>query len=118
MRYADSAEAAWNVMMPEDRAGDRQVVGPGLPGGVQSLCLSGRLLGRSSGNAVVMSFLSNVKRMRAERIEQRRAEAMLAAVARGATPEQVQRAGERAAWGNTNAAIAGSVAAGVSSINT
>ncbi|MGX1851723.1 hypothetical protein [Streptomyces sp. NPDC055299] len=65
-----------------------------------------------------MSFLSNLKRKRAEQIEQRRTEAMLAAVARGATPEQAQRAGERAARGNTNAAIAGSIAATTSSINT
>ena len=47
--------------------------------------------------------------MRTEQIERWRVEATLAAAARGATPEQARRAGDRAARGNTNAAITGSL---------
>ncbi|MBW8090771.1 hypothetical protein IGW14_22790 [Streptomyces hygroscopicus subsp. hygroscopicus] len=69
-----------------------------------------------SGQLITMSFFSELKRkqielrrMRTEQIEQRRVEATLAAAARGATPEQARRAGDRAARGNTNAAITGSL---------
>jgi hypothetical protein len=56
-----------------------------------------------------MSFWSMLRRKRNEQIEQRRTEATLKAAARGATPEQAKRAGERAARGNTNAAITGGI---------
>ncbi|WP_405783522.1 hypothetical protein [Streptomyces sp. NBC_00859] len=57
-----------------------------------------------------MSFLTNLKRKRAEQIEQRRTAATLEAAARGESPEQARRAGERAARrGNTNAAITGAI---------
>jgi hypothetical protein len=56
-----------------------------------------------------MSFLSTWKRKRTEQIEQRRTAATLKAAARGASPEQAKRAGDRAARGNTDAAITGSI---------
>jgi hypothetical protein len=42
-------------------------------------------------------------------IEQRRAEAFLRATSHGATPEQARKAADRAARGNTNAAITGAI---------
>ncbi|WP_179120016.1 hypothetical protein [Streptomyces tsukubensis] len=56
-----------------------------------------------------MSFFSELKRKRAEQIEQRRTAATLKAASEGATPEQARRAGDRAARGNTNAAITGGI---------
>ncbi|WP_433114479.1 hypothetical protein [Micromonospora sp. CA-246542] len=55
-----------------------------------------------------MSFWSWFKQRRSEQIEQRRQEAMAKAMARGATPEEVVAAGERAARGNT-AAVMGAI---------
>ncbi|GAA2307933.1 hypothetical protein OHT20_38885 [Streptomyces caniferus] len=56
-----------------------------------------------------MSFLGNLKRKRAELIEERRTQATLKAASLGATPEQARRAGDRAARGNTNAAITSAI---------
>ncbi|WP_329454197.1 hypothetical protein [Streptomyces sp. NBC_01497] len=56
-----------------------------------------------------MSFIGKLKRKRAEQVEQRRTEATLNAAAAGATPEQAKRAGDRAARGNTNAAITSAI---------
>jgi hypothetical protein len=56
-----------------------------------------------------MSLFSRLKRKRNEQIEQRRTEATLKAAARGATPEEARRAGDRAARGYTNAAITGAI---------
>ncbi len=56
-----------------------------------------------------MSIWSRLTSKRKEQIEQRRNEAVAKAMARGATPEQVKAAGERAARGNTNAAIGGAI---------
>ncbi|WP_329460702.1 hypothetical protein [Streptomyces sp. NBC_01497] len=58
-----------------------------------------------------MSFFGKLKRRQSEQAEARRAQAMMEAVARGATPEEAQRAGDRAARrrANTNAAIMGSI---------
>lgn len=56
-----------------------------------------------------MSFLSDLKRKRAELIEERRTQAMLKAASLGATPEQARRAGDRAARANTNAAITSAI---------
>jgi len=56
-----------------------------------------------------MSFWSKLKRRRTEQIEQRRSEAFLKATAQGATPQQARRAADRAAQGNTNAAITGAI---------
>jgi hypothetical protein len=47
--------------------------------------------------------------LRNEQVEQKRTEATLKAAAQGATPEQAKRAGDRAARGNTNAAISGGI---------
>lgn len=58
------------------------------------------------------SFFSRLRARRAEQVAQRRDTAMLAAYAQGATDEQARRAGERAARGNTNAAITGSISSG------
>ncbi|WP_274914430.1 hypothetical protein [Streptomyces sp. WZ-12] len=58
----------------------------------------------------MMSFLSKLKRQRAELVERRRMEATMAAGMRGAGLEEAKRAGDRAARGNTNAAIAGAAA--------
>ncbi|MFY1616942.1 hypothetical protein [Micromonospora sp. WMMD736] len=55
-----------------------------------------------------MSFWSRLKQRRGEQIEQRRQEAMAKAMARGAAPEEVVAAGERAARGNT-AAVLGAI---------
>ncbi|MFJ5176638.1 hypothetical protein ACIRA2_25815 [Streptomyces griseoviridis] len=55
------------------------------------------------------SFFSGIRARRAEQVAQRRDAAMLAAYGRGATDEQARRAGERAARGNTDAAITGSI---------
>ncbi|MEU7928164.1 hypothetical protein [Micromonospora sp. NPDC049801] len=55
-----------------------------------------------------MSFWNRLKQRRNEQIEQRRQEAMAKAMARGATPEEVVAAGERAARGNT-AAVLGAI---------
>jgi hypothetical protein len=56
-----------------------------------------------------MSFLSRLKRRREAIVEQRRSEAFLRATARGATPEQARKAADRAARGNTNAAITSAI---------
>ncbi|MEW1655919.1 MULTISPECIES: hypothetical protein [unclassified Streptomyces] len=58
------------------------------------------------------SFLSKLKRQRAELLEQRRMEATMAAGVRGAGLEEAKRAGDRAARRNTDAAISASVASG------
>jgi hypothetical protein len=60
----------------------------------------------------ILTFLSSLRAKRAEQVEQRRNEAVLKANAQGATPEQARRAGERAARGNTNAAITGAINSG------
>ncbi|MCX4883269.1 MULTISPECIES: hypothetical protein [unclassified Streptomyces] len=60
----------------------------------------------------ILSFLSSLRARRAQQAEQRRNEAILKANALGATPEQARRAGERAARGNTNAAITGAISSG------
>ena len=52
-----------------------------------------------------MAFFERLKRKRKEQVEGRRSEAYLKAMARGATPEQARKAGDRAARGNTNAVI-------------
>lgn len=65
--------------------------------------------GRDPGHANLMSFFSKMKHKRAEQVEQRRAAATEKALARGATPEQAERAGDRAARSNTNAAITGAI---------
>jgi hypothetical protein len=77
--------------------------------------LQGRLPRGIPGSAINMSISSFFSRLRAKRtdqVEQRRNEAILKANALGATPEQARRAGERAARGNTNAAITGSINSG------
>lgn len=56
-----------------------------------------------------MAFFERLKRKRKEQVEQRRSEAYLKAMARGATPAQAQKAGDRAASGNSNAAITGAI---------
>ncbi|MCO8276842.1 hypothetical protein M1L60_40305 [Actinoplanes sp. TRM 88003] len=55
-----------------------------------------------------MSIWSWFKKRRSEKIEQQRHEAVARAMARGATPEQVKAAGDRAANG-TNTAVIGAI---------
>ncbi|MFE4019146.1 hypothetical protein ACFXPZ_17280 [Streptomyces sp. NPDC059101] len=57
----------------------------------------------------MMSFLSKLKRQRAELMEQRRMEATMAAASRGAGLEEAKRAGDRAARRNTDVAITSSI---------
>jgi hypothetical protein len=59
-----------------------------------------------------MSFLRRLKQRHNERVERRRNEAIEKALGRGATPEQAQRAGDRAARRYTNAAITSSINSG------
>ena len=56
-----------------------------------------------------MAFFDRLKRKRREQVEQRRSAAYLTATARGATPEQAAKAGDRAARGNTGAAITSAI---------
>ncbi|AGL16230.1 hypothetical protein [Actinoplanes sp. N902-109] len=57
-----------------------------------------------------MSIWSKLRSKRQARLEEIRRDATLQAAARGATPEQARRAGDRAARrGNTNAAITSSI---------
>ncbi|MEU8423109.1 hypothetical protein AB0C15_19755 [Micromonospora sp. NPDC048835] len=56
-----------------------------------------------------MSIWSWFTQRRKEKIEQQRTEAVAAAMARGATPEQAVAAGERAARGNTAASVMGAI---------
>ncbi|WP_344584022.1 hypothetical protein [Streptomyces lunalinharesii] len=58
----------------------------------------------------MMSFLSKLKRQRAELVERRRMEATMAAGSRGAGLEEAKRAGDRAARRNSDAAITASIA--------
>lgn len=62
-----------------------------------------------------MSFLSKLKRQRAELLEQRRMEATMAAGARGVGLEGAQRAGDRAVGRSTDVAIAASAASSAGS---
>jgi hypothetical protein len=56
-----------------------------------------------------MSFWSKLNRRRKEVTEQRRSEAFLRATAAGATLEESRKAADRAARGNTSAAITGAI---------
>ncbi|WP_345633951.1 hypothetical protein [Rugosimonospora acidiphila] len=59
-----------------------------------------------------MSFWSRLKQRQSEQVEQRRNKAIEEALARGATPDQAKRAGDRAARRYTNAAITGAINSG------
>ena len=57
-----------------------------------------------------MSFWSKLRDKRQARLDQVRTEATLKAAAKGATPEEARKAGDRAARrGNTNAAITSAI---------
>jgi hypothetical protein len=72
--------------------------------------VGGRVFGPpGSGQHLIMSIWSKLRSRRQAHIEQARNAAMLKAASEGATPDQVRRAGDRAASGTTNAAILGSI---------